>query len=69
MEAGKSIQTIPKEDERVLNSFRIINPDGENLVPLVKNLANFNQELTSLKDISNFLNEDNIYSAKFKLQR
>ena len=61
MEAGKSIPTISKEDERVLNSFRIINPDGENLVPLVKNLANFNQELTSLKDISNFLNEDNIY--------
>ena len=52
---------ISKEDQKILNSFKIINPDAENLVQLVKNITNFNYQLNSLKDISNFLTEDNIY--------
>ena len=56
-----STSTITKEDVKILNSFKIINPDSDNLVALVRDLRRFNQELASLKDISNFLNEDNMY--------
>ena len=52
---------ISKEDEKILNSFKIINPDSDNLVQLVKNITNFTHQLNLLKDISNFLTEDNIY--------
>ena len=52
---------LSKKDERIIGTFRIINPDSENLVSLVKNLANFNEHLESLENISYFLNEDNVY--------
>jgi len=61
MEAEKPSQKMPNQDEKVINAFRVINPDSENLVALVRNIANFNQELTSMKDISNLLTEDNVY--------
>ena len=61
MEAEKPSQKMPNQDEKVINAFRVINPDSENLVALVRNIANFNQELTSKKDITNFLIEDNVY--------
>ena len=57
----QNIPKISKEDQNILNSFKIINPDADNLVQLVKNVNNFTHQLNSLKDISNFLNEDNIY--------
>ena len=57
----ESTLTTTKEDVKILNSFKIINPDSDNLVALVRDLRRFNQELASLKDISNFLNEDNMY--------
>ena len=57
----ESTSTTTKEDVKILNSFKIINPDSDNLVALVRDLRRFNQELASLKDISNFLNEDNMY--------
>jgi len=50
-----------KEDEQILNLFKLINPDSDDLVSLVRNLRKFNQALSSLKDITNFLNEDNLY--------
>ena len=49
------------EDQKILNLFKLINPDSDDLVSLVRNLRNFNQELSSLKDISIFLTEDNLY--------
>ena len=55
MEAGNPSQKTPNQDEKVINAFRVINPDSENLVALVRNIANFNQELTSMKDVTNFL--------------
>ena len=55
------VSKISKEDEKIINSFKGINPEAENLVTLVRDLRNFSQELSSLKDISNFLNEDYIY--------
>ena len=61
MEAGNPSQKTPNQDEKVINAFRVINPDSENLVALVRNIANFNQELTSMKDVTNFLTEDNVY--------
>ena len=51
----------PKEDEKILNLFKQINPDSDDLVSLVRNLRNFNQELSSLKDITNFMTEDSLY--------
>ena len=58
----ESISTSkPNEDEKILNLFKLIKPDADDLVSLVRNLRNFNQELSSLKDISNFLTEDNLY--------
>ena len=55
------VSKISKEDEKIINSFKGINPEAENLVTLVRDLRNFSQELSSLKDISNFLIEDYIY--------
>ena len=51
----------PKEDEKILNLFKQINPDSDDLVSLVRNLRKFNQELSSLKDITNFMTEDSLY--------
>ena len=50
-----------KEEEKILNLFKMINTDADDLVTLVRILRNFNQELSSLKDISNFITEDNLY--------
>ena len=36
----------PKEDEKILNLFKQINPDSDDLVSLVRNLRKFNQELS-----------------------
>ena len=55
------VPTISKEDQKIINSFKGINPDANNLVGLVRDLRNFNLELNSLKDISNFITEDNLY--------
>ena len=57
----KPTQKISNQDEKFISSFRVINPDSENLVSLVKDLTNFNQELASTQNITNFLTADNIY--------
>ena len=57
----KPTQKISNQDEKFISSFRVINPDSENLVALVKDLTNFNQELASTQNITNFLTDDNIY--------
>lgn len=57
----KPTQKISNQDEKFISSFRVINPDSENLVSLIKDLTNFNQELASTQNITNFLTDDNIY--------
>ena len=57
----KPTQKISNQNEKFISSFRVINPDSENLVSLVKDLTNFNQELASTSNITNFLTYDNIY--------
>ena len=50
---------ISPEDEKILNFFKNINPDLEDLITLVNNLSQFNYELKSFKNISFFLTEEN----------
>ena len=57
----KTLQKISNQDEKIISLFRIINPDSEKIVSLVKDLSNFNQEFASMENISNFLTDDNIY--------
>ena len=57
----KTLQKISNQDEKIISLFRIINPDYEKIVSLVKDLSNFNQEFASMENITNFLTDDNIY--------
>ena len=57
----KTLQKISNQDEKIISLFRIINPDSEKIVSLVKDLTNFNQEFASMENITNFLTDDNIY--------
>ena len=57
----KTLQKISNQDEKIISLFRIINPDSEKIVSLVKDLSNFNQEFASMENITNFLTDDNIY--------
>ena len=55
---------ITPEDEKIINLFKNINLTSEDLVTLVNNLSHFNHELKSLKDISFFINEENLAILK-----
>ena len=55
---------ISQEDEKIINFFKTINPDLEDLVTLVNNLSQFNYELKSIKDISFFLTNENFELLK-----
>ena len=67
-EKPQEIKTEPikvtQEDEKILNFFKTINPDLEDLVTLVNNLSQFNYELKSIKDISFFLTMENFELLK-----
>ena len=59
-EEGKEEPKITPEDEKIITSFKNINPNLEDLITLVNNLSHFIHELKSLKDISFFINEENL---------
>ena len=59
-EEKKEEPKISPEDEKIINSFKNINPNLEDLITLVNNLSLFNHELKSLKDVSFFINEENL---------
>ena len=59
-EEKKEQPKITPEDEKIINTFKNINPSAEDLISLVNNLSHFNHELKSLKDVSFFINEENI---------
>ena len=59
-EEKKEEPKITPEDEKIINTFKNINPGLEDLITLVNNLSHFNHELKSLKDVSFFINEENI---------
>ena len=52
------------EDEKIINSFKNLNLTSEDLVTLVNNLSHFNHDLKSLKDITFFINEENLEILK-----
>ena len=62
-EKPQEIKTEPvkvsQNDEKIINFFKTINPNLEDLVTLVNNLSQFNYELKSFKNISFFLTEEN----------
>ena len=55
---------ITPDDEKIINLFKNINLNSEDLVTLVNNLSHFNHELKSLKDINFFINEENLAILK-----
>ena len=59
-EEKKEQPKITPEDEKIINTFKNINPSAEDLISLVNNLNHFNHELKSLKDVSFFITEENI---------
>ena len=59
-EEKKEQPKITPEDEKIINTFKNINPSAEDLISLVNNLSHFNHELKSLKDVSFFITEENI---------
>ena len=59
-EEKKEEPKITPEDEKIINTFKNINPGLEDLITLVNNLSHFNHELKSLKDVSFFINDENI---------
>ena len=60
----KKESKITPEDEKIINSFKNLNLTSEDLVTLVNNLSHFNHDLKSLKDISFFINEENLQILK-----
>ena len=60
----KKESKITPEDEKIINSFKNLNLTSENLVTLVNNLSHFNHDLKSLKDITFFINEENLQILK-----
>ena len=67
-EKPQEIKTEPvkvsQNDEKIINFFKTINPNLEDLVTLVNNLSQFNYELKSIKNISFFLTEENFEILK-----
>ena len=67
-EKPQEIKTEPvkvsQNDEKIINFFKTINPNLEDLVTLVNNLSQFNYELKSMKNISFFLTEENFEILK-----
>ena len=59
-EEKKEQPKITPEDEKIINTFKNINPSAEDLISLVNNLSHFNHELKSLKDVCFFITEENI---------
>ena len=59
-EEKKEEPKITPEDEKIINTFKNINPGLEDLITLVNNLSHFNHELKSLKDVCFFITEENI---------
>jgi hypothetical protein len=59
-EEKKEQPKITPEDEKIINTFKNINPSAEDLISLVNNLSHFNHELKYLKDVSFFITEENI---------
>ena len=59
-EEKKEQPKITPEDEKIINTFKNINPSAEDLISLVNNMSHFNHELKSLKDVSFFITEENI---------
>ena len=60
----KKESKITPEDEKIINSFKNLNLTSEDLVTLVNNLSHFNHDLKSLKDITFFINEENLEILK-----
>ena len=60
----KKESKITPEDEKIINSFKNLNLTSEDLVTLVNNLSHFNHDLKSLKDITFFINEENLQILK-----
>ena len=60
----KKESKITPEDEKIINSFKNLNLSSEDLVTLVNNLSHFNHDLKSLKDITFFINEENLQILK-----
>ena len=67
-EKPQEIKTEPvkvsQNDEKIINFFKTINPNLEDLVTLVNNLSQFNYELKSFKNITFFMTEENIEILK-----
>ena len=59
-EEKKEQPKITPEDEKIINTFKNINPSAEDFISLVNNLSHFNHELKSLKDVCFFITEENI---------
>ena len=51
---------ITPEDEKIINTFKNINPNLEDLITLVNNLSQFNYQFKSFANISFFMTEENI---------
>ena len=60
----KKESKITPEDEKIINSFKNLNLTSDDLVTLVNNLSHFNHDLKSLKDITFFINEENLQILK-----
>ena len=53
-------QKLTEEDEKILKSFQILNPNIDDLITFVNDLSLFNHELKSFKNISFFINSENL---------
>ena len=51
---------LTEEDEKILKSFQILNPNIDDLITFVNDLSLFNHELKSFKNISFFINSENL---------
>ena len=51
---------LTEEDGKILKSFQILNPNIDDLITFVNDLSLFNHELKSFKNISFFINSENL---------
>ena len=63
-EIKNEFPNLSQEDEKIINFFKTINPNLEDLITLVNNLSQFNYELKSFKNITFFMTEENIEILK-----
>ena len=63
-EIKNELPKLSQEDEKIINFFKTINPNLEDLITLVNNLSQFNYELKSFKNITFFMTEENIEILK-----